>query len=48
MLGDDLNDKVEEFDVVDRFGNNLHKSIHTHYEDGYQVQEVSIESAEPF
>ena len=48
MLGDDLNDKVQEFDMVDAFGHNLHKTVHTHYEDGYEVQEVSIASDQPF
>ena len=48
MLGDDLNDKVQEFDMVDGFGHNLHKTVHTHYEDGYEVQEVSIDSDQPF
>ena len=48
MLGDDLNDKVQEFDMVDGFGHNLHKTVHTHYKDGYEVQEVSIDSDQPF
>ena len=34
--------------MVDAFGHNLHKTVHTHYEDGYEVQEVSIDSDQPF
>ena len=48
MLGDDLQDKYEEFDIVDGFGNNIHKTVHTHYEDGYEIQDVSLDSELPF